>query len=83
MKNGADELIFTDAVASLYGINSLHGILEEIVKNISLPISAGGGITNIETIRKLMNSGADRVILNTYAVRNPKFRRCSKIFWFI
>ena len=72
-ENGADELILTDAVASLYGINSLHGILEEIVKNISLPISAGGGITNIETIRKLMNSGADRVILNTYAVRNPKF----------
>ena len=69
-KTGADELILSDAVASLYGINSLNDILKEIVKKISIPISVAGGIRSIDTIRNLMKSGADRVILNTYALEN-------------
>ena len=72
-KTGADELILSDAVASLYGINSLNDILKEIVKKISIPISVAGGIRSIDTIRNLMKSGADRVILNTYALENPDF----------
>ena len=72
-ENGADELILSDPVASLYGINSLHAILNKIVRSISIPISIGGGIRSIETIRDLMNAGADRVILNTYAIENPEF----------
>ena len=72
-EGGADELILSDAVASLYGINSLKDILKETVKKISIPISVAGGIRSIDTIRNLMKSGADRVILNTYALENPNF----------
>ena len=72
-ETGADELILSDAVASLYGINSLNDTLKEIVKKISIPISVAGGIRSIDTIRNLMKSGADRVILNTYALENPNF----------
>ena len=72
-ENGADELILSDAVASLYGINSLNDILKEVVKKVSIPISVAGGVRSIDTIRNLMKSGADRVILNTYALENPEF----------
>ena len=71
--DGADELILMDAVASLYGMNSLDKFLREIVNSIAIPISVGGGIKSISTIKKLMNSGADRVILNTSAVLSHKF----------
>jgi cyclase len=69
---GADELIFHDAVASLYERNHLHDILESSVKNIFIPITAGGGIRSIENASRLLRSGADKISINTAAVKRPE-----------
>ncbi len=69
-KDGADELIFNDAIASLYGINSLHKIIKSLAKNISIPICVGGGLQSIKDIEKIFFSGADKVYVNSAILRN-------------
>ena len=69
---GADELIFMDCVASLYGRNQIANIIKEASKNIFIPITVGGGIRTIENVREILRSGADKVAVNTAAVKNPK-----------
>jgi cyclase len=68
---GADELLFMDAVASLYGRNHLGEIIEAAAKDIFIPITVGGGIRNLGDVRKILRSGADKVAVNTAAVENP------------
>ena len=58
-KNGADEILFIDCVASLYGRNSLNEIIRKSVEDIYVPITVGGGIRSIEDVEKLLNCGAD------------------------
>lgn len=70
---GIDEIIFMDAVASYYDRNSLSNIIEIATKNIYVPITVGGGIRSLEDIQIALNSGADKVSINTEAVKNPKF----------
>lgn len=70
--NGADEIIFQDVVASLYERNSLHKIISNTVKDIFIPITVGGGLRNFEDIQSALRAGADKVTLNTAAVRKPK-----------
>ena len=70
-KNGIDELIYIDSVASLYGRNNLSEILEETVKDIFIPITVGGGIRSIEDATRILRSGADKIAINTAAVLNP------------
>ena len=70
---GADEIIFQDVVASLFERNSLHEIISRTAKDIFIPISVGGGIRSVEDISSVLRSGADRVTLNTIAVRKPSF----------
>ena len=70
---GIDEIIFMDAVASYYDRNSLSNIIEIATKNIYVPITVGGGIRSLEDIQNALNSGADKVSINTEAVKNPKF----------
>tara|TARA_B100001778_G_scaffold292792_1_gene263577 strand:+ start:868 stop:1710 length:843 start_codon:yes stop_codon:yes gene_type:complete len=70
---GADEIIFQDVVASLFERNSLHEIISRTAKNIFIPISVGGGIRTVKDISSVLRSGADRVTLNTIAVRKPSF----------
>ena len=72
-ENGADELIFQDVVASLYERNSLQDIISRTAKNIFIPLTVGGGIRSIEDIRSVLRAGADKVSLNTAAIKNPKF----------
>lgn len=72
-KNSADELMFVDIVASLYERNSLSEIIAKTAKEIFIPISVGGGIRTLEDIHKVLRSGADKVSLNTAAIRNPDF----------
>ena len=79
--NGADEIIFQDVVASLYGRNSLHEIISRTAKNIFIPITVGGGIRSIEDIHDVLRAGADKVSLNTAVVKNPSFiEKAAKMF---
>lgn len=70
---GADEIIFMDVVASLYERNSLHEIISETAKNIFIPITVGGGIRTIKDIKDILRSGADKVSINTAAIKDPNF----------
>ena len=70
---GADELIYMDAVASLYGRNHLAKIIQEAAKNIFIPLTVGGGIRSMDRIEMLINYGIDRVIVGTGAVENNLF----------
>lgn len=70
-EQGADELMFMDVVASLFERNSLHEIITNTAKEIFIPLTVGGGIRTIEDIRNVLRSGADKVCLNTAAIKNP------------
>ena len=70
-ESGADELLYMDVVASLYERNSLHDIIEKTAKEIFIPLTVGGGIRSIDDIKSILRAGADKVSINTAAVRNP------------
>lgn len=70
-ESGADELIYMDVVASLYNRNSLHDIIQRTSKNIFIPLTVGGGLRTMEDIRAVLRAGADKVALNTAAIKNP------------
>lgn len=72
-KAGADELIYLDIVASLYQRNIDFNLLKSVAENIFIPITVGGGIRSIYDINNVLRSGADKVAINTYAVKNPAF----------
>lgn len=71
-EQGADELIFMDVVASLYDRNSLQNIISETAKEIFIPITVGGGIRNLTDIKSLLRIGADKISINTAAVKRPE-----------
>ncbi len=71
-KNGADELFYQDVVASLYQRNSLLKLVEKTASAISIPLTVGGGIKSLDDISKLLDSGADKVSLNTSVIKDPK-----------
>ena len=68
-----DEIIFIDNVASLYRRNNLFSIIEKSVKEIFIPITIGGGIRSLSDVEKCLESGADKIAINSYATENPKF----------
>lgn len=68
---GVDELLYIDAVASLYGRNSLSHLLERTCRNVFIPITAGGGIRSVSDAGDLLRSGADKVAINTAALKSP------------
>ena len=70
-ENGADELIYQDVVASLYGRSCLKYIIEKTAKEIFIPLTVGGGIRSIADIENILHSGADKVSINTMAVTSP------------
>jgi cyclase len=74
-QNGADELFFQDTVASLYDRNSLHDIISATARKIFIPLTVGGGLRTIEDIKSVLRAGADKVAINTAAIKNPGFIR--------
>ena len=72
-EQGADELIYQDTVASLYQRNSLTDIITKTAKNIFIPITVGGGLRTLDDINKVLRAGADKVAINTAAIKNPDF----------
>lgn len=68
---GVDELIFMDAVASLYDRNNLFHIIEAAAKEVFVPLTIGGGVRSLQDIEMALASGADKVAINTAAVKTP------------
>lgn len=72
---GADELIYMDIVASLYGRNNLSDIVKKAARDVFVPITVGGGIRSVDDARSILRSGADKVAINTAAVACPELIR--------
>ena len=79
--DGIDEILYIDTVASLYERNSLTEIIKKATEDIFVPITVGGGIKNIEDIKNILRSGADKIAINSEAIRNKNFiSESAKIF---
>ena len=70
-KQGIDELIFMDCVATLYGRNHLAELIVKASKETFVPITVGGGIRSTDDVFEILRSGADKVAINTAAILNP------------
>ena len=71
-QSGADELLYVDAVASLYGRNGLADLLRRTIRNVFIPITAGGGVRSVEDAAALLAAGADKIAVNTAALQRPE-----------
>lgn len=69
---GLDELIYIDIVASLYERNNLEDIVRRAAEDVFIPLTVGGGVRTGEDVRRLLRAGADKVAINTGAVRRPE-----------
>lgn len=70
-ENGADELVFYDITASSDGRKIFTDILRETAKNVFIPMTVGGGINTVADFERVLNCGADKVSVNSGAIRNP------------
>ncbi len=70
---GADELVFLDITATHEDRDIIFDVVYETAENVFIPLTVGGGIQSLETIKKLLRAGADKVSINSSAVRNPDF----------
>jgi cyclase len=69
---GADELLYVDVVASLYGRNSLHEIIKRTARDVFVPLTVAGGIRSTDDVRDILRAGADKVGINTAATKRPQ-----------
>lgn len=74
-EQGADELLYIDIVASLYGRNNLTEIVRKTARNVFIPITVGGGIRSTDDVREILRAGADKVAVNTAATKHPELIR--------
>ena len=70
-EQGADELAFLDIKASVETRGLLYDMIESVADQVFIPLTVGGGVSHVDDIRALLNAGADKVSINTAAVRNP------------
>lgn len=71
-EEGADEILYLDTVASLYGRANLQQILAETVDGVFVPLTVGGGVRSEDDVKSLLRTGADKVALNTAAIAEPE-----------
>jgi len=71
-KDGIDEILYIDAVASLYRRNTITDLVKRTAENVFIPITAGGGVRSVEDARTLLRAGADKIAINTAATRRPE-----------
>src|SRR3989338_6139109 len=70
-RDGADELVFLDITASYEKRKIMIKLVEKVAKEIFIPFTVGGGIGSIEDMRSILNAGADKISINTAAIKNP------------
>ena len=68
---GIDEIFYADIVASLYERNSLLDIIEKTTEDVFVPITVGGGLRSVDDVTATLRAGADKVSINTAAIKNP------------
>jgi cyclase len=71
-RQGADELVLLDIAATQEGRKNMVDVVKKTAANISVPLTVGGGISSCEDIENILNAGADKVSINTAAVKNPQ-----------
>ena len=74
-EQGADEIIYIDIVASLYNRANLMDIVRRTTNDVFVPITAGGGIRSVDDVKEILRSGADKVAVNTAAIKDPELIR--------
>lgn len=74
-EQGADELLYVDVVASLYGRNSLHDIVRRAAQDVFVPLTVTGGLRSVDDVREVLRAGADKVGINTAATKRPELIR--------
>ena len=78
---GADELVFLDITATNEGRQTTIKMVEEVAKNVFIPFTVGGGIREIDDFKILLQAGADKISVNSAAVKNPELiSKASKYF---
>lgn len=71
-EEGIDEILYIDIVASLYERNSLLDIVKRTTQDVFIPITSGGGIRSVDDVRMMLRAGADKVAINTAAIKRPE-----------
>lgn len=71
-KAGADELVFLDITASSDARNTVCDMVKKVAENVFIPFTVGGGIRTVEDFRTILNAGADKVSVNSAAIKNPE-----------
>lgn len=74
-EQGADELLYVDVVASLYGRNSLHDIVSRAAQDVFVPLTVTGGIRSVDDVKAILRAGADKIGINTAATKRPELIR--------
>ncbi len=69
--DGADELVFLDIIATIEERKTFAGLVKKIARELSIPFTVGGGISTVEDVRNLLEAGADKISINSSAVKNP------------
>ena len=71
-QQGADELVFLDITASHEGRKTFTDLVKRVAANISIPFTVGGGIHELKDVDRLLSAGADKVSINSAAIKNPQ-----------
>jgi cyclase len=81
-ENGADEICFLDISASLENRDTILKMVEKTAEEVFIPLTVGGGVRSIENIQNLLKAGADKVSINSAAIKDPKYyKKLITIFW--